>query len=99
ARAGGAGGGERGGDRVERGRLMAPGVHTAAVVGVGKIGELLLAGLLRAGWPADKLLGTARRPERAEELAQRYGVAMVDNLTAVARAEIGRASCRERVWS
>ena len=67
---------------------MAPGVHTVAVIGVGKIGELVLAGLLRAGWPPQKLLGTARRPGRAEELAQRYGVPMVDNLTAVARAEV-----------
>lgn len=67
---------------------MAPGVHTVAVIGAGKIGELVLAGLLRAGWPADRLLGTARRPERADELAKRYGVAMVDNPTAVARAEV-----------
>lgn len=67
---------------------MAPGVHTVAVIGVGKIGELVLSGLLRAGWPEDKLLATARRPERAAELAERYGVEVVDNLTAVARAEV-----------
>ena len=28
---------------------MAPGVHTVAVIGTGKIGELVLSGLLRAG--------------------------------------------------
>jgi pyrroline-5-carboxylate reductase len=67
---------------------MAPGVHTVAVIGAGKIGELLLAGLLRAGWPADRLLATARRPARADELAQRYGIRMMDNLTAVAQAEV-----------
>lgn len=67
---------------------MAQRVHTVAVIGTGKIGELVLAGLLRAGWPAEQLLGTARRPERAEELAQRYGIRMVDNLTAVAEAEV-----------
>jgi pyrroline-5-carboxylate reductase len=67
---------------------MAPGVHTLAVIGTGKIGELLLAGLLRAGWPADRLLGTARRAERSEELAVRYGIRMVDNLTAVGLAEV-----------
>ena len=39
-------------------------MHTVAVIGAGKIGEMLLSGLLRAGWPADRLLATARRPER-----------------------------------
>lgn len=63
-------------------------VHTVAVVGTGKIGELVLAGLLRAGWPADRLLGTARRHERAEELSQRYGIRMVDNRTAVTEADV-----------
>jgi pyrroline-5-carboxylate reductase len=73
----------------ERGEWpMAPGVHTIAVIGAGKIGELVLAGLLRAGWPADRLLATARRSERADELAARYGIQLVDNLTAVARAEV-----------
>jgi pyrroline-5-carboxylate reductase len=67
---------------------MAPGVHTVAVVGAGKIGELMLSGLLRAGWPAGKLLATARRAERAEELATRYGIRMVDNLTAVEDADV-----------
>lgn len=67
---------------------MAPGVHTIAVVGAGKIGELVLAGLLRAGWPADRLLATARRAERADELATRYGIRMVDNLTAATDAEV-----------
>jgi pyrroline-5-carboxylate reductase len=67
---------------------MAPDVHSVAVIGAGKIGELLLAGLLRAGWPADRLMATTRRPERAKELAQRYGVEVVDNVTAVHRAEV-----------
>src|SRR5439155_681041 len=30
-------------------------VHTIAVIGAGKIGEVLLSGLLRAGWPGDRL--------------------------------------------
>src|SRR5687768_11296419 len=67
---------------------MATGVHTVAVVGAGKIGELMLSGLLRAGWPAGKLLATARRAERAEELSTRYGIRMVDNLTAVEEADV-----------
>jgi pyrroline-5-carboxylate reductase len=46
-------------------------VHTVAVIGAGKIGEVLLSGLLRSGWPAGRLLATARRAEHralAEEL-------------------------------
>ena len=61
---------------------------TVAVIGTGKIGELVLSGLLRAGWPASELLVTARRPERAEELTQRYGVRAVDNLAAVVEADV-----------
>ena len=61
---------------------------TIAVVGAGKIGELVLSGLLRAGWPAPELLVTARRAERGAELHERYGVRVVDNLTAVAEADV-----------
>jgi pyrroline-5-carboxylate reductase len=63
-------------------------MHTIAVIGTGKIGEVLLSGLLRAGWPADRLLATARRPERAEELAARYGIRVVDNAEAVRTADV-----------
>ncbi|GID93580.1 pyrroline-5-carboxylate reductase [Amorphoplanes digitatis] len=59
-----------------------------AVLGAGKIGELVLSGLLRAGWPAERLLVTARRQARAEELRERYGVRAVDNATAVAEADV-----------
>jgi pyrroline-5-carboxylate reductase len=61
---------------------------TVAVIGAGKIGELVLSGLLRAGWPATELLVTVRRAERGEELSQRYGVRVVDNLTAVTEADV-----------
>jgi pyrroline-5-carboxylate reductase len=61
---------------------------TVAVIGAGKIGELVLSGLLRAGWPAEHLLATARRPERGAELAERYGIRVVDNLTAVEEADV-----------
>jgi pyrroline-5-carboxylate reductase len=63
-------------------------VHTVAVIGAGKIGELVLSGLLRSGWPVERLVATARRPERAAELAQRYGIDVVDNPTAVERADV-----------
>ncbi len=67
---------------------MAPGTHTVAVIGTGKIGELMLSGLIRAGWPVGRLLATARRPERAAELSTRYGARVVDNLVAVAEADV-----------
>jgi pyrroline-5-carboxylate reductase len=60
---------------------------SVAVIGAGKIGELVLSGLLRAGWSPSDLVFTTRRRERAEELTERYGVRAVDNLTAVAEAE------------
>jgi pyrroline-5-carboxylate reductase len=48
-----------------------------AVLGAGKMGEALLGGLRRSGVPAEQLLATVRRPERARELAERYGIRVV----------------------
>ena len=62
--------------------------HSVAVIGAGKLGELVLSGLLRAGWPPQQLLATTRRPERAAELAERYGIRPVLNLTAVTQADV-----------
>src|SRR3954465_13584850 len=59
-----------------------------AVLGAGKIGEALLAGLLAAGPPADELVFTERHPERAAELTARHRVAGVDVATAAGRLEI-----------
>lgn len=52
-------------------------VRSTAVIGAGTIGEALVAGLLRAGHPADGLLVAESRPERAAELRERYGVTVV----------------------
>jgi pyrroline-5-carboxylate reductase len=54
-----------------------------AVLGTGKMGEALVSGMLRAGKPADEVVVTARRAERAAELTERYGVASVSNAEAV----------------
>ncbi|WP_406137515.1 pyrroline-5-carboxylate reductase [Streptomyces sp. NBC_01089] len=62
--------------------------QTVAVLGTGKIGEALLSGMLRAGWPPANLLVTTRRPDRAEELRTRYGVEPVTNQEAAERADI-----------
>jgi pyrroline-5-carboxylate reductase len=47
-----------------------------AFLGAGKMGEALVSGLIRAGGrSADEIMVTARREERAGELAERYQVA------------------------
>ncbi|MFD8599103.1 pyrroline-5-carboxylate reductase [Kitasatospora sp. NPDC059646] len=58
-----------------------------AFLGTGKIGEALLSGLLRAGADPADVLVTARRPERATELADRYGVTTVGNAEAAKLAD------------
>ena len=59
-----------------------------AVIGAGKIGELVLSGLIRAGRPVGDLLATTRRAARGTELAEKYGVRVVDNALAVEEADI-----------
>jgi pyrroline-5-carboxylate reductase len=63
-------------------------MNTVAVVGAGKIGEVMLSGLLRSGWPVDRLLATTRRPERAAELTERYGIRVVPNEVALVEADV-----------
>ena len=60
---------------------------TVAIFGAGVMGETLLSGLLRAGRPADELVITERRPERAAELAEKYGVRAVGNTEAADLAD------------
>ncbi|MGI8421139.1 MAG: pyrroline-5-carboxylate reductase family protein, partial [Gaiellaceae bacterium] len=61
-----------------------------AILCTGKIGESLLAGLLSADWRRpDEIVATSRRPERADELHERYGVdATTSNVEAVASAAL-----------
>src|SRR5919197_3050934 len=61
-----------------------------AILGGGKIGESLLAGLLSSGWREPRhVVVTGRREERVQELAERYGVrGTLSNAEAVARAAL-----------
>src|SRR5918911_5103435 len=61
-----------------------------AILGCGKIGESLLAGLLSSGWREPRhVVVTGRREERIQELAERYGVrGTVSNAEAVAGAAL-----------
>ncbi len=61
---------------------------TLALLGVGKLGEALLSGLLRSGLAAGDLLGAERHPGRAAEIAERYGVETPDPVDAVGRADV-----------
>ena len=58
-----------------------------AVLGAGVMGETLLSGLLRSGRQAGDLVIAERRPDRAHELTERYGVEVLGNAEAAARAE------------
>jgi len=44
------------------------------LIGVGNMGEALLVALIKAGADTSKISFAVRRPERSEELAQRYGI-------------------------
>src|SRR5690348_5407685 len=59
-----------------------------AVLGAGKIGEALLAGLLAAGRTTDELVFTERHPEHAAELTATHGIAAVAVADAAARADV-----------
>ncbi|WP_326646779.1 pyrroline-5-carboxylate reductase [Streptosporangium sp. NBC_01755] len=58
-----------------------------AILGTGKMGEALLSGLLRAGFKPGDVMATARRAERGEALAERYGVRVVSNAEAAKSAD------------
>ena len=61
--------------------------HVTAILGAGVMGETLLSGLIRAGRPVDQLLVGEKRADRARELTDKYGVAVVSNLDATKRAD------------
>ncbi|WP_193605777.1 pyrroline-5-carboxylate reductase [Nocardioides dongkuii] len=58
-----------------------------AIVGAGVMGEALLSGLVRAGRRVDDLMVGEKRPERARELEERYGVAVLANAEAARKAD------------
>jgi pyrroline-5-carboxylate reductase len=63
--------------------------HALAILGCGTMGEAIVGGLLRATiFRADELIVTTRRPEAAEVLRDRHGVAAtLDNLAACRAAD------------
>jgi pyrroline-5-carboxylate reductase len=69
---------------------MAVDARRIAILGGGRIGESLLAGLLSTGWrKPEEIVVTVRREERAQELTERHGVkATLSNSEAVAGAAV-----------
>ena len=59
-----------------------------AIIGVGNMGEAVLAGLVKAGHAPADLFAGVRRPERGEELTAAYGVRALSAAEAAAAAEI-----------
>ncbi|WP_344605399.1 pyrroline-5-carboxylate reductase [Sporichthya brevicatena] len=59
-----------------------------ALLGGGKMGEALLAGILRAGRTAADIVVSERHPERAAELRERYGVTTAEPAGAIADADV-----------
>lgn len=61
---------------------------TLAILGCGKIGEILADGLIASGWrKPDQIIVTVRREERVRELSDRYGLrATTSNVEAVREA-------------
>jgi len=60
---------------------------TVAIIGAGVMGESLLSGLIRGGHDLADLVVGEKRPERAVELREKYGVEVLANVEAAARAD------------
>ncbi|MGZ6792185.1 MAG: pyrroline-5-carboxylate reductase [Mycobacteriales bacterium] len=61
---------------------------TFALVGVGKLGEALLSGLLRSGRPKGQVIAAERHAARAQEVAELYGVRTATPEEAVKEADV-----------
>lgn len=63
--------------------------RTIAFIGAGNMASAIFGGMIEAGYPADRIIATARSRDTLEALEQRYGVTTTqDNADAVARADV-----------
>jgi pyrroline-5-carboxylate reductase len=63
-------------------------MKSIAVLGAGKMGEALLAGLVKSGHPTNQLCFTERHLDRAREVTERHGVRWVDVAGAAEVADV-----------
>ena len=70
--------------------MTAAGVSSSRVIGIfgaGKMGEALISGLLRAGRAPSGVVAVVRRPERAAQLRDGYGIAVLSAAEAAKDAD------------
>lgn len=69
---------------------------TLAILGCGKIGEILAEGLVASGWrKPEEIIVTARREERVKELAEKHGFrATTSNAEAIKEARVAVISVK-----
>ncbi|UTW00047.1 pyrroline-5-carboxylate reductase [Marinomonas rhizomae] len=60
-----------------------------AFIGVGNMARAIFSGMLASGYPADKIIGTSRTPEKRDYYHEQYGITMLaDNDSAVSQADV-----------
>lgn len=55
---------------------------TLAIIGAGRLGGSVLAGVARSGWPQTQLAIVEANPDRAAQLAREYGVPVLSDIAA-----------------
>jgi pyrroline-5-carboxylate reductase len=64
-------------------------IPSIAFIGVGNMARSIFSGMLASGYPAEKIIGTSRTPEKREYYHEQYGIAMLaDNDSAVSQADV-----------
>jgi pyrroline-5-carboxylate reductase len=63
--------------------------QSIAFIGVGNMARAIFSGMLASGYPADKIIGTSRTPEKRNYYHEQYGITMLaDNDMAVDQADV-----------
>ncbi|GAA0240306.1 pyrroline-5-carboxylate reductase [Marinomonas primoryensis] len=63
--------------------------QSIAFIGVGNMARAIFSGMLANGYPAEKIIGTSRTPEKRDYYHEQYGITMLaDNDMAVNQADV-----------
>lgn len=68
--------------------MTAASTPATAIIGAGVMGETVLSGLIRSGRPPAALVVGEKRPDRATELTEKYGVRVVSNVEAASASTV-----------